>query len=95
MAEAGEFQLYVWGRLLGVKVKHGEEVEQLLSWGAQSGKPLSRSVLARTLMAKSDGKSSGSPLLEVSPSLSSPTLESQYCLQVAATTQLQDLCCPC
>lgn len=37
VAEAGEFQLYVWGRLLGVKVKHGEEVEQLLSWGAQWG----------------------------------------------------------
>lgn len=31
MAEAGEFELYLWRRFLGVKVKHGEEVEQLLS----------------------------------------------------------------
>lgn len=37
VAEAGEFLLYVSGRLLGVKVKHGEMVEQLLSWGAQWG----------------------------------------------------------
>lgn len=35
VAEAGEFQLYVWKRLLEVKVKHGEEVEQLLSWHVQ------------------------------------------------------------
>lgn len=64
-------------------MKHGEEVEQLLSWDAQWVN-LSRSVLAQTLMVKLDGEHPRGLSLPFQPNTVVPVLLAGSCHHSAA-----------